>query len=248
MASVMEIPQSDALAQSVTAAIQGGDIGKLQSLLAGNPGLATARIIDARNGSLRTLLLVATDWPGHFPNVARTIAVLAEAGADPNAPCIGGNAEETPLHWAASSNDVEALDALLDHGAHIENPGAIFTGGTAMSDAVIFACWDAARRLLERGAKTNLTQAAGLGLLDRLQPYFEQEAAPSEQEVRGALWHACRGGQLEAAQFLIAKGADRNWIGWDNIAPLDGARQSGNAELSSWLEEHGAKSAKELNS
>lgn len=30
----------------------------------------------------RSLLHVATDWPGHFPNVASTIATLVEAGAD----------------------------------------------------------------------------------------------------------------------------------------------------------------------
>ena len=242
----MELPQSDPLAKSVTSAIHSGELEALKTLLANNLLLATARIVDATNGSLRTLLLVATDWPGHFPSVAQTIGVLVEAGADPNAPYIGGNAQETPLHWAASSNDVEAIDALLDHGADIESPGAIFTGGTAMSDAVIFACWDAARRLLERGAKTNLTQSAGLGLLDRLTPYFEQANAPEEQEIRGALWHACRGGHLETVQYLIEKGADRNWIGWDHLAPLDCARQSGNTQLIAWLEGRGAKSAKGL--
>jgi uncharacterized protein len=242
----MEIPASHHSAQSVTAAVQSGDVEALRALLQANPGLAAARIIDARNRSLRTLLLVATDWPGHFPNVAQTIRVLVEAGADPNAPYIGGNTQETPLHWAASSNDVEAIDALLDHGANVESTGAIFTGGTAMSDAVIFACWDAARRLLERGAKTNLTQSAGLGLMDRLTPYFEQETAPEEQEVRGALWHACRGGHLATAQYLIEKGTDRNWLGWDHLTPLDGARQSGNTQLIAWLEEQGAKSAKHL--
>ncbi len=72
------------------------------------------------------------------------------------------------FHWAASSDDVEVLDALLEGGADIETPGAVFTGGTAMSDAVVFAQWKAARRLLERGAKTTFWQAAGLGLLGRV--------------------------------------------------------------------------------
>jgi lipopolysaccharide heptosyltransferase II len=57
---------------------------------------------------------------------------------------------------------VIALDALLDGGADIERGGAVFTDGAAMSDAVIFAQWNCARRLLERGAKTTLTQAAAL--------------------------------------------------------------------------------------
>jgi uncharacterized protein len=35
----------------------------------------------------------------------------------------GGSHDETPLHWAASSDDVEVLDALLDLRADIEAPG-----------------------------------------------------------------------------------------------------------------------------
>jgi len=58
---------------------------------------------------------------------------------------------ETAPHWAASSDDVIVLDALLEHGADIEATGAVFTDGTAMSDAVVFAQWRAARRLLDRG-------------------------------------------------------------------------------------------------
>ena len=79
----------------------------------------------------RTLLHVATDWPGHFPNGAATIAALVEAGADVNARFTGPHTE-TPLHWAASSDDVAVLDALLDAGANIESPGAVIGGGTSL--------------------------------------------------------------------------------------------------------------------
>jgi ankyrin repeat protein len=105
------------------------------------------------------------DWPGHIPNGARTVAALIAAGAEANAPPIHSSHaahEETPLHWAASSDDVAVLDALLDGGADIEAPGAVFTGGTPMSDAVVLAQWHAARRLLERGAQTTIWQAAAL--------------------------------------------------------------------------------------
>jgi ankyrin repeat protein len=241
----MEIPTTQPLAQSLTNAIHLGDVETLKKLLDGNPGIAKARIINEKRVS-RTLLHIAADWPGHFPNVAQTIALLIERGADPDAPPVGGNAPETPLHWAASSDDVNALDALLDGGANIESPGAIFTDGTAMSDAVIFANWNAARRLLERGAKTTLTESAGLGLLDRLAIYFEQEPKPEHDQITAALWHACRGGQLETAQYLLGKGANQNWVGWDRIAPLDGAQQSGNQDLVAWLRAEGAKPAREL--
>jgi len=38
-------------------------------------------------------------------------------------------ATETLLHWAASSDDVAVLEALLDAGADIESPGSVI--GTA---------------------------------------------------------------------------------------------------------------------
>src|ERR1051326_3235 len=173
----MDVSITEPLARSLIVAIHQGDVEALRKLLDDNPGISKVRIIDAKQVG-RTLLHVATDWPGHFANGGRTIGLLIERGADPNGPVIGAKTQETPLHWAASSNDVDAINALLDGGANIECAGAIFTNGTAMSDAVIFAQWDAARRLLERGAQTTLTQSAGLGLLDRLSTYFNQESKP----------------------------------------------------------------------
>lgn len=224
--------------EQVVELIQSGRTEELQRLLDADPALARAVIVDARRVQ-RTLLHVATDWPGHFPNAARTIEILIAAGADPNAQVIqSGPAKsaETPLHWAASSNDVAALDALLAGGADIEAPGAVFTNGTPMSDAVIFAQWDAARRLLARGARTTLTQAAALGLLDRVRAYWAEDAPPpGPEDVTKALWHACRGGDLATVQFLVARGGDLHWIGWDHLRPVDAAQKSGSAELLTWL-------------
>jgi len=241
----MEIRTSEPLAQALMSAIHSGDVEALRQLLDGEPLISMTRIVDPQ-GASRTLLLIAVDWPGHFPRVSQTIKLLIDRGADPDAPLVGGNAPERPLHGAASCDDVDALDALLDGGANIESPGAVFTNGTAMSDAVIFAQWNAARRLLERGAKTTLTESAGLGLLDRLATYFEQEPKPAGDQITAALWHACRGGQLLAAQYLTGKAANINWVGWDKLAPLDGAQQSGNQDLVAWLRNQGAKYAREL--
>jgi ankyrin repeat protein len=101
------------LAVAVVEAIQTGDVPALKLALADNPGLAKVRLGDDQpSGMSRTLLHVATDWPGHFPNGPATVAALVQAGADVNARFRGPH-NETPLHWAASSDDVAVLDALL---------------------------------------------------------------------------------------------------------------------------------------
>ena len=85
------------------------------------------------------------------------------AGADVNAPVTGPRAA-APLHWAARSDDVEVLDALLDAGADIDAPGAVVAGGSPLRDATAFGQWSAARRLVERGARTTSFDAAALAL------------------------------------------------------------------------------------
>ncbi len=243
----MTIDPEDALAVAVVHAIHTGDVATLRTLLSENPGLAAASLGDGDpDGMSRTLLHVATDWPGHFPNGAETVAVLVEAGADANGRFRGPHAE-TPLHWAASSNDVEVLDALLDAGADIEAPGAVLGGGTPLADATGFAQWSAAHRLVERGAKTTVQDAAALGLMDHLESYFTGESAPSTEEVAHAFWEACHGGQGAAAEYLLDQGADLDWLPpWERLTPLDAARRSEADELGEWLRARGAKSASEL--
>jgi ankyrin repeat protein len=68
--------------------------------------------------------------------------------------CRNAPGTETPLHWAASSDDIEALDALVDAGADVDAPGAVIAGGTPLDDAVAFGQWEAARRLVHPGART----------------------------------------------------------------------------------------------
>ena len=239
MATPLAIRHDDDRAQELAAAIRGGDATRLKAMLAAAPDLATCVLVDEK-GAGRTLLHVATDWPGHFPNCGETIALLALAGADPDAGLADSpvDAFEKPLHWAASSDDVEAIDALLDNGANIEANGAVFTGGTPMSDAVVFAQWRAAERLLARGAVTTLWQAAALGLCERVRELAESAA---EDELTPAFWHACRGGQRTTAELLLDRGADINWVGFMDWTPLRAAKESGNKGLVAALKKRGAE-------
>jgi ankyrin repeat protein len=233
----------DPLAMEAIASIQTGDLADLQRLLHDNPGLATARI--GTEAKSRTLLHTATDWPGHFPNGPATVKALVAAGADVNARVIGPHHCETPLHWAASSDDVAVLDALLDAGAAIEADGSVIGGGTPLADACAFGQWKAAQRLVERGAKTTLWQAASLGLKDRVVDYFSKGPPPSD-EVTRALWCACHGGRREVAEYLLSRGADLNWLGYNGQTPLDVAQKCGREGVVAWLTSLGAKRAGEL--
>lgn len=242
---MLSLNDTDPLAVQVTNAIHSGDVPTLNQLLSDHPELATARILGARcsGGGMRSLLHIATDWPGNFPNGPETVAALVAAGADVNAR-FGGAHTETPLHWAASSNDVPVLDKLLDLGADIEADGAVIAGGTPIGDAVAFAQWKTARRLIERGAKTNLWQSAALGLMDRVAIHFQDSSnPPPAEEITKAFWLACHGGQRPAAEYLLDRGADINWIGYDGLTPLGAAQRSEATDLVPWLESRGAKSA-----
>jgi ankyrin repeat protein len=236
---MVNLRSDEPLAAAAMEAIRTGDIETLKRLLGENPGLATARI------GTRTLLHIATDWPGHFPNGPATVAALITCGADVNAPATGPHAE-TPLHWAASSDDVAVLDALLEGGADIEAPGSVIGGGTPLADAVAFGQWRAARRLIDCGARTTLWQAAALGLMAQVEEYFASSVPPLSDEITNAFWCACHGGQRGPAEYLLTRGAAVNWIGHNGLTPLDAASRSGAGELVEWLRSQDAKSAKEL--
>ena len=173
----------DGVDEAAVLAVRSGDTAALARALAGQPGLATARL-PGHGG--RTLLHVACDWPGHLPNVAESIAVLVRHGADVDAAFVGAH-RERPLHWAASADDVEAVDALLDAGADIDAPGAVVGGGTPLNDATAFAQWRAARRLVERGAAVSAWDAAALGLTDDLATMVGEDAHDLDAPPVGGL-------------------------------------------------------------
>lgn len=147
---------------------------------------------------------------------------------------------------APGSDDVEVLDALLDAGADIDAPGAVVAGGSPLRDATAFGQWSAARRLVERGARTTSFDAAALGLVDRLEADFAL-GRPAEEELDDAFWAACHGGQRQTAEYLLARGPDLGFIpGWEELTPLDAAARSGATDVLRWLRAHRARSAVEL--
>lgn len=239
----LTLPHGDPVAVELTSTIHRGDLAALGRILSERPELASVHMV-GRKGGWRTPLHAATDWPGYFPSAPATVALLVEAGADPNDDT-GGDRPETPLHWAASTDDVDVAVVLVDNGAELETPGGSI--GTPLDNAIGYACWHVARLLVARGAAVDkLWHAGALGMIDRIEQLLEQQPT-TPADVSQAFWHACAGGQRRAAEYLLAHGADLKWEPeYAEGTALDAAdsidtRQS---NVVSWLRDLGATSAK----
>ncbi len=125
----------DPLAIELTTALKEGDVERLSRLLAAEPDLASCVVRNEKGGG-RTPLHLFADWPGQIPNAAAIVRVLKRHGADLDTAAVDMRHHETPLHWAASNDDVAPIDALLDAGADLERGGSSIDGGPPLSSAV----------------------------------------------------------------------------------------------------------------
>jgi ankyrin repeat protein len=234
-----EISADDPRAVELAAAVHGGDIGTIRRLLSEDPELARAWITDSKG--FRTPLHLVADWPGYFPNGPQIVRLLIQAGADPSfrhpTRC-----NETPLHWAASSDDADVAAALIDGGADIEVPGGSI--GTPLANAVGYGCWQVARLLVARGARVGtLWQAAALGDRATVDEFLAADPPPARSEIDAAFWQACHGGQRRMAEHLLTQGANINFIPeYSAQTALQGAGGADTQRqiLVDWLKERGA--------
>jgi uncharacterized protein len=138
--------------------------------------------------------------------------------------------------------------ALIAGGADIEATGASIAGGPPLDDAVGYGCWHVARLLVARGARVErLWHATALGMMARVEALLATDPPPTPQDINNAFWQACAAGQRRAAEYLLAKGADINWVpDYTKNSPLDaaGSLDTRRSTLVTWLREHGAGSAK----
>ena len=142
---------------------------------------------------------------------------------------------------------VDVASALIDEGANVEAPdGSI---GTPLDNAIGYGCWHVARLLVQRGAKVNkLWHASALGMLDRLEELLGGPSGTEPEAVSQAFWHACAAGQRRAAELLLNRGADLNWVpDYAKGTPLDAAGGLGTRQnnVISWLRDQGAQSSEQ---
>jgi hypothetical protein len=138
---------SEPVSINLVISLKEGNLSAIASILADDPLLANVRLIgqDDLRDSWRTPLHVITDCPGYFDNVPSITKLLIEAGGDPNIDC-GGSMPETPIHFAASSDDVDVDRVLIDGGADLDREGGSI--GTPLANAIGYGCWSVASLLV----------------------------------------------------------------------------------------------------
>ena len=239
--------------EQARAAIEQSDIERLEALIASHPDLPNLRSKD----NDRTLLHTIADYPGHKPKGIEMARLVIDAGADVNARFQHGQVaavKETPLHWAASNDDVDLAELLLDAGADIDVDRGVIANGTPIWNAVIFRCVNVARLLIERGASSNLMTAAGAGRRDMVDRFFDEEgnvtknagALPCWDEPRppktaldSAFGFACRNGHATVAKVLYERGADPGWVNPAGESAYQQAKTGGHKIVMDWMKARG---------
>ncbi len=178
-------------------AIQAGDRTQVEQILDADPDL-----ISAHNGDGVSAVLMAVYYGQ--PAIAK---LLVERGAPLN------------LFEAAAVGNTQRIAELLD--ADLVSVNAYAPDGfQALGLASFFGHFDAARLLIERGAKVN---------------------SPSQNPQKVMPLHSSVAGQhFELTRLLIEHGADVNAAQQDGFAPLQGAAQNGQIEMVELLLAHGA--------
>src|SRR5262245_28083846 len=187
--------------EAAVEAIIAGDLKKLKKLLSSNPKLVRAR--STRDHRSTLLHYVSANGVEDFrqktpKNIVEITRLLLDAGADVNAESDAYGGRSTALGLAATSYHPEAagvqlplMDVLIDHGAMIDGPD----GGSAVNGCLHNGRGEAAEYFASRGARLDLEGAAGVGRLDVVKSFFNEDGSlkttATEQQLKDGFTWPC---------------------------------------------------------
>jgi len=198
-------------------AVVSGDTAALERLLGETPELIRERSTREHRATLLHYVSAngVEDFRQKTPKNALQIAeILLRAGAEIEAvaDCYGGSKTldlvATSIHPARAAVQITLLEILLNAGAAIEG----FPGKSVVNGCLANGRPEAAEFLAKRGARLDLEGAAGVGRLDLVMSFFNEDGSLKANAIRvqmesGFLW-ACEFGRDKVIEFLLDKGVD----------------------------------------
>jgi ankyrin repeat protein len=232
-------------------AIVNGDAAKLEKLLDRDPKLARARSTRDHHSTLLHYVSAngVEDFRQKTPkNILEITKLLLKAGADVNAESDAYGGRSTTLGLTATSWHPEnagvqlpLMKLLIDHGAIIDGPDE----GSAVNGCLHNGRGEAAEFFAIHGARLDLEGAAGVGRLDIVKSFFNDDGSlkpPATQEkMKDAFAWACEFGRTSIVDFLLRRGIDINTkLKHHGQTGLHWAAYSGHVDTVKLLLEHGA--------
>jgi len=211
-------------------AVVNGDAATLRETLLRNPKLVYARSPREHRSTLLHYVSAngVEDYRQKTPNNAVEIAtILLDAGADVNAvveaygkgTTLGSTA--TSIHPLRAGVLIPLLELLIARGAAINGaPG----GWNIVNGCLANGRKLGAEFIAMHGGKLDLEGAAGVGRLDLVQSFFNEDRslksnATKTQMESGFIW-ACEYGRADIADFLLEMGVDKGTYRQHNLTGL----------------------------
>jgi len=203
-------------------AIVSGDVATLKRLLRKEPELIRARSTREHRATL--LHYVSANGVEGYrqktpKNIVEITEVLLNAGADIDATadvygggCTTLGLTATSVHPERAGVQEALLRTLLDRGATLEQPSIAGHGQSIVISCLANGRPQAAAFLASRGAHLDFAGAAGLGRLDIVKSFFEQDgsmkANASNDQLNEGFVYACGYGHYGVVEFLLSNGVD----------------------------------------
>lgn len=203
-------------------AIVSGDVNTLERVLRQHPEIIRARSLRIHHSTL--LLYVGANGVEGYrqrtpKNAVRIAEMLLDAGADVDA--VGDmyrgtttlGLVATSVHPVQTGVQEALIDLLIARGASLEHAVAPdYTRGRVVNACLANGRGEGAALVARRGAMLDLEGAGGVGRLDIVKTFFDDEGKLTSQatldDMKSAFKWACAYGHVDVVRFLIDRGID----------------------------------------